>query len=887
MIHDTLCHQLRAKHMLHSTFDSASLIESSFQLTEDTSERPPPFRSEAKFGAFVDSVRLLITICPTENLIMAWLAVFDSQWFQSVYQPPLLTGGVDWIRVIGADVAAELRHTLVDQQSLVGDCLKKVMPLVDGKLEPLLLRDPIHSRHLEAATFLLEDAQKMDAERKLLAIAQCSGAGKTKLAFSVGMCRTQLPFLFPVFIRLTKRRQLHDSVDRYIVQVLNRAESMIEASVKAKPFDEQYAAYEQLTILSKRVCELYVLSRVSMVAKMAVVLANEKVDDVLIAEALVRCQFHDKWNQACDQLLCQSTDSTIFTDQRAWDRLQSTTFAVANSPNHQLYIIYDEVTQLLMHCQGFFLHNQLRGVNASREEQVTIRNWEKRHRTIPHGSPYVGITSLFYMFRSMVFDLLDLKVPQLMADTHFSVWQTVLSTSSPTRLGIRKMHDLHRINAADMYSFLEQHFHIGDRAVLLEVLRPLEGRPLFFFADFLPTLWQTLKARHAANRSIGPSAFDAVVRTSVDSSLELSRDRAATMIQHTLRAVTAPFIPGNYMSSKEALMLQACVEARLRGGKYHCAVTDVRTLVTAGIAHLPPHAAAQGDSGDITFDLSAEPVLFESLIKALGLPRSPKDDRAFGHLAARVCNVNPAGAEKGTHAEHVLAWSLFRMSSLDVPLSQWPGVVPEVNVPDWLIDVTCRFERGETIDADQGPSLLDRIRTDAGRRVFYPPEAFGPDLLGFGWTPLQNKKNDDEKAGFEPVILSFQCKAQRNADFAQALLSTNPGFFCLTNRKSLPFEGFSPRNHVAAFFTQNRRLNQRVIRIVFSVNGFVPHVIRAISRYNVAHESTPIVLMQSSDLFFGSVLHEALRARCKLPSATSGISALNRYFKGLLLDTTL
>ena len=789
-----------------------------------------------------------------------------------------------------AVAAMQASSSLIQQQQEVGECLQQPLPFTSkdfSSVDSMYLRTPIGTSHISIKTHLCKSEESLQQNRSVIAIAQVSGAGKTKAALSASMCDRPLQSnsvssssqsFLAVYALLSAGTDATSAV-----KCLSECIKAIESSCSTKfddeslPVDDRYELFEECDLLYCRMVSLFYHCFVLRAAELCrtIQAACPELSRQQLAESLirsqVRCQgYHESISDMVAHLFVTHVNKTATFD--TW-RLASTQF-IENEAKQlgRFYVVFDEVTTLQRFCRGLFKHQlslssaYVQGGPEAHSDALLRRKSEKCAHTLLHHCT----TLLHGLRRVQAEQLMETAVPQMMLDTHFSIWRDVLDKSSPAR-HLTTETQLPPLNVAQLSAFLRTYFRFHETVpeqLLTALLLPFVGRPLFFFQHFIPALMTELASTKP--RSI---PLDLLQRATATGKAGATTAQLRNVRNHLTQ--TAPVMSENPLSSPASLLRHCYFCARLNHGEFSTASDAIKQLVEMGVVNVD---MSEQSVDQMTINLRDEPIMFESLCIALTDSEQAEEDSMLkwvgGSRLALEWSRNTA--TKGYVAEQLVAWVLLRHHGK--PLLSMPGMVC-TNFPPWLkqlqltqttawsIPSTAQSELFTILDLSNssptsaGNTPMTVSPPPASKCIFFPGKLIGPDLILY-FPPSSNR-------AFH-VLLCIQCKAKQRTDATEALFSVNPGMFDSTNRMQHMNSRLLLSTKTSEWSNYPAHRQVRFVRMLFSITSFPKDMVQAVNTYNEKAgehgQQFPILLWQSTPDAFSSEIHKAFEKLCSADS---------------------
>lgn len=221
--------------------------------------------------------------------------------------------------LVVSDVIAELNLcNLSSQQNEIGPILRKPLPVERTRaatgmtVECLYLRDPIESQYPRLVSAMLNSAGgSADQDHQVVALAQVSGAGKTKIAFDCGIQASRYKKLIAICIKMNEGNGSNLRVTcKALSEIIKRCYEQLECPENTSIEDKRYR-YAWLTAWATRLVVIFILSHVHTIKQIyqQCRISSEWNNDLApyIGEAVIRAQRHPKF----DSLMLEEFQSRI------------------------------------------------------------------------------------------------------------------------------------------------------------------------------------------------------------------------------------------------------------------------------------------------------------------------------------------------------------------------------------------------------------------------------------------------------------------------------------------------------------------------------------------------------------------------------------------------
>jgi hypothetical protein len=436
------------------------------------------------------------------------------------------------------------------------------------------------------------------------------------------------------------------------------------------------------------------------------------------------------------------------------------------SRGNALILFFDEVSAFSGKCEGLFLHDR-DSAEVKLDEREGLRAVQELFSKVDGQK-----ADLFYGFRHCMLRN-HKKILQVVLDTRLSPWtmQQLFVASSPLRDSVIELSPFYSVTVSDMISVLNFYFRapaeVWSNAAVRNYLAMHEGRPMFFFEDFMPQLVHEL--RHISGAADAEQWIRAVSKSSVAAQTR-SMDRLLKAFKVSDR--TAWHKPVALWSPYLRAVARAFFCAMMDNGRIHFDAS-MDELVATGILFAGPQWTTTK-----VYDLSKEPLTLSALRK---LPRFVLQRYIDGNLAQ-------VGAwwpdVSGRIAEFQLAAKLLIQFERASPvgdfelgnLKQGKSILSEYMNPEYSTYMLNPVGAIVMEDSKDCAIALDEVFDHlANGLIVLPPPSMGPDLLVFGRTSISE----------DVILVSFQLKQQKTSPIAAGFCSLNPILWFTDNRFSL------------------------------------------------------------------------------------------------------
>ena len=271
---------------------------------------------------------------------------------------------------------------LARQRQTVGACLRQPLPFTSDDclaVDCMYLRTPIGTSHINVEKVLISSVEASAQNRSVLAIAQVSGAGKTKAALSASMCSnsnngmassssasvSSSRSLLAVYALVSAGMEGTEAV-----KCVSSCIKTIERRCATVFNNERYAVDERHELF--RECDSLYLRMVDLFyhcfSRRAALLCQHIMDEEPqltrqeLADALIRAQFRSqRYREYSMDMVAHlfATNVAHTVDETRWSRLKmqwsNDNLVRCLGP---FYVVFDEVTMLQRYCRGCFMHQE-------------------------------------------------------------------------------------------------------------------------------------------------------------------------------------------------------------------------------------------------------------------------------------------------------------------------------------------------------------------------------------------------------------------------------------------------------------------------------------------------------------------------------------------------
>eukprot|EP00041_Stephanoeca_diplocostata_P026677 m.722973 g.722973 ORF g.722973 m.722973 type:complete len:818 (+) comp23019_c3_seq64:499-2952(+) len=645
------------------------------------------------------------------------------------------------------------------------------LPLVNDSYDPNL-SFIVHGNAAHAVATVLKDVGETSQHKKVLALVQVSGAGKTKL--TIDLCLRES--LWPVYIPL---KGVPGSPRKFAA-----IEALMDSLGNIN--DVEHTEYVEARTADNRRVELVTMFIVAHVWAARQLFdhlgAENETDEVqmkLKRLHFVYCQIGcaDKFSRIAKVWFQNHTDQKSVSEMD--DDYSTVVDSWRKHVNFKTCVVYDEVTAVRGILRGYFLH-QHDDSKQGRDGKVYLdtRTRELKQENPDEGDPFQAPTDLFYALRRGMNRLLELQLPQIMSDTHFSIAEEIFKNEgSATRELIEYIADLPPVSESDIREwFLKVFQHEFDGVGEFGDLGQFCGRSRFFYDSYVKTLLNSLKDTDDTSTEITDWCVESGITAAKQWLLKFIKKKALQK--------------GNLGDAIRTIF----VEAWRHDGCFMADTKQMHDLVNEGLIFA---------KSDNTGDFKEEIMLWDSI----------RDVFRKNHELVREHIMKSAfnSGEKtiGTAIETVLGWLLFchhGMRFQDV----FPQTHPQAStwITSGVVNVT------QVVDSPDEENFAD-ILANHDDTLIFPEQKCGPDIV----FTLSCKDKDDNEV---PVRVYVQVKNRgTTVDFYNALYTVEP---CLFYKNRRPDSVSNIRSHktfrvqssIKHAFSQNASLDKRHVRLIVS-----------------------------------------------------------------------
>lgn len=685
-------------------------------------------------------------------------------------------------------------------------------------------------------------------ERRVVAVIQASGAGKTHLTtFATGQSggRLAVAVLFATQDGATKPYEL-------LLQLLHGLRERYKGQELAR------RALDMLRLFTFAHVE-WVLDVLDALCRAGTAVVPQK--QCYFQDAALRCQRNGHGQAATTVYLARAVLRTDYGDHekvKQYKReVRIRTCKYTGELGLNFHVAFDEVQTLLNEMRIFL------PLSTYSDDVADVEDQDKHRRSL---------------FAAL---LLHAKVDLLHTDVNFSVsvcgtnfrigHYVAVANIAPVREGLNLFTDVDTVDVDSMLASLEHYlvpFEVSDQT--RRSLARLQGRAYYFFDRFYAKLWPRLRRIERAdsnemNDVVAAAAAEAFSEAVVHTCTVLKQywDMDSTAERTTSRSVGS-ILRDLYLSLR---MTNGVVRARTSA--------TVRTLVSTSILVIQ---GAHKDEDSRLLRLTEEPVAAKAITllgdKEVLETKTADADPIMRMLTHQLTGLGSDDDVRGRATEDLLNWHLQRRSlrlkglnSLKRVLSQlmpdglqWPSALGScvVHVSGCTRGVPTGSSRRITLEAlqDHGTThVMAGLETNQGADLVLPFADSGGGAGG----------DDTALAG----VVAIQSKARKDPDFNFALRSVDLRYqFCKHSMKGTQPLGAPLHGHAEweALLKTEPAIASLWVPALFSVRPWGPDIIDIVNEHNesaeVAEDKThaPVLLLTTSAAALGTAAHNSLRA---------------------------
>jgi len=549
--------------------------------------------------------------------------------------------------------------TLEKQQKEFGEVLRQ-------RFYPQLVGDGMDSYFLppigtvaEQLHSKLDEVGREDTQtRKVIGIAEASGAGKTKLYFSLGM-KTDSKYSV-IFIRL------YDRADTKPFEILKTyLEDLKQEELKKETIEKEEEKRKRAIATARQgydYVRLYVLAHVIWIAAISAHLKLEKGVEQRIAW-LYALRNGDGNVATADifRKLLQRYTTFIGNKHQFVDTEVMTYIKNLTKDYGPVLFAFDEIASSQGCVPGLFFHWDGYTTKAGFQAR------ESELRNNPNRSTVQQAADLFYIFRVLMRRLLS-DFPLIfvaMSDTCFSMYDVVeQNIKSPLNGLVLPWSQFQSFDENDYYQFFRTYFFTDDRHEenLKARLVQFRGRPHFFFVTLKARLFTLLSKHKPQNQEILWSHLEAGFFKKTFNKCVSSFSKEV-IEKHWDHNQSCSLVSSHTVSST---MKQLHASLYLGGGKVKIRSSNrLKELITTGLlfsSKLSNQAVEFKDA--ILVDLHQEPVVKTALQSYGDLQLEQKSDHITHYLSELLTDANQhcglLTAIKGQLGELLATWFLIK-----------------------------------------------------------------------------------------------------------------------------------------------------------------------------------------------------------------------------------
>lgn len=650
-------------------------------------------------------------------------------------------------------------------------------------------------------------------DKCILAVAQASGSGKTKLAFSTGMKHALV-----IVIRVAKRGDTFSEPFRYLI---HNCLEPLAALRKSLPEAEQPRVHDAAVDFVRVLEGAYVeWVRLQLAALKD---ARPDVTNEDMRLTALRCVRNGKGDAGVLAVLEHALKSTLSASMLTAASGQTAMIAEHNAVEEWLSEIHGKLRKILPGVPIMVSFDEVAATLGKVEGAFASLSSRTFDRDL-----FCGVTCAM---KSM-----DVWV-QSMCGTYFDIIEKAgVDNLSPLRGQVTSFTTLPLFTEEMMMASLETYLDLGDMhtETLRKILREIRGRPIHFFNTF----WSNVVARLTFSQGVmwSPDQLQAVLEESAREAVK----RAQDSFRNILRELWTPIVSGESNVLLADLCIGLYLAVKMRSGKLELLGHESDTLMKRGILNIEPRAKVA--------DLSAEPALVVAL-ERLGDDKVKENSDGIFNLISRSFRATNSVHLKGSGWEEVFALHLLKeviradgCASLESVLKQLfpPGFVYPCGLSGAKLSVkravspvlaTTPFhalfdEKGEVCVTQ----MLHEVDIMAGADLVFPIICQGGRVrLGLV----------QQKAQEKPRLLE--------------MLRTSSVAWQYTTGTVANSQPKASRREFAELVRAHERAFSGSVRVLVSAGGFAAGVVELVNALNAHYPDDPILLCQSSEVVFGAL----------------------------------
>lgn len=837
--------------------------------------------------------------------------------------PPILTAPSDdtvdsTIAMVGRMVLRDIAASsdLDDQRARtgLGNLLRRALPL--SQLDAGALKKPgLAAEFLpyvggfDAYTAALRTTSTVGSQQKALmvAVVQATGSGKTRLAYADGQRESLV-----VLARVQKQKGSFTPVWEEFMQLGHHWESALPWLGEDERRLVSLSALATMRLLAA--CHVMYVARVLRCVASSPPASVTDPTSATQREAALRCLRNGRGGDAVAALY-RAQLAALALPRKLPLQEGKVLSAPGGGAQGEIEVCVLDPAAVDAFCAA---------ANAALRDQLwpgaqVVLWWDEAHALLSNRTPKLFSPSklfaaggsadvaemqdCFYGLTAACADLCDssqLAWLQALCGTWLELSTRVsLPDISPLRGRVTTVFHASRISVQDMLGMLTQYMQLNDDTV--KALRPhleaMQGRPIFFYSDFLDAFWQSLPyvvtPHHASSSALpagnptAPSLDAAALREllvgAARSSVHVSRMRMATILDGMWKN------PGRHVGRMHpTLIVELYAALRMNRGVVTLSHDAGSEALRHGLLALPLSGTPQADN--LRFDetqcqLEDEPIsadairfLVDAIVKR-NARNNPNRDPIFQLLSESLASGGSAGFKfttsvKGPVLEIAFAWHVLRrvllrgdarpslhdiLAPLAAPGFQMPGSAAQLVVASTVRGASCD-------DALRGglPTDLHLLGSHTGQELVLTniATAAGADVV---FTVFSSQG--------APVAVFVQAKAQQQASLRDCLRAASPAWqYTDEPQRDLALAGKPFKSSIARAAYEQLAASPAASgmlaaahRVALSATGFKPSAVEFVNTLNrLPHgcERSPILLCQPTVTAFGARLSKQLIAEC-------------------------